>query len=92
MGRFEIALSSPLTFNEGVFVQIEGNINYGQDFGFETGSFPGVIFKVSRIISNEKICLEAPGYGERGNYGNGAIYVSKLWWPKLIKVSHELLC
>ncbi len=59
----------------GMKVKIVGQVNYGQDMQFWRGDFPGIIFMVTDIWK-ERIVMQAPGYGERGNYGNGKIYLS----------------
>ena len=49
-------------------------VRYGQDFGFYRGVPPGVRFQVE--VRGLGWRLTAPGYGQRGNYGNGALHVS----------------
>jgi len=38
---------------------------------------------MGRILDSKR------AHGERSNYGNGAIYVSKLWWSKLTNVTEK---
>ena len=47
-------------------------IKYGQDFHYHTGIPSGVEFTTQR--EGDRILLVGPGYGERGNYGNGVLY------------------
>jgi hypothetical protein len=64
-------------FNLGDWVTIEGEITFWMDFSFWRGDFdPDLLFCVTGF-SHEKssITLVAPGYGEKGNYGSGSIFV-----------------
>lgn len=49
-------------------------INCSYDFRFYRGIPSGVKFSVEEM--GEDYRLVAPGYGDRANYGNGAIYVN----------------
>lgn len=50
-------------------------IPYSQDFGFNKGCPHGIEFK-AQYLNKKRIILTAPGYGSKGAYGNGCIYVS----------------
>jgi len=54
----------------------DNDFSWGMDFRFFRGIPSDVIFTV-RSNDKESITLIAPGYGETGNYGCGAIHVSK---------------
>ena len=73
-------------------IRIEGEIFFGIDFSWQTGTFENLIFTVQSINSdktNQWVSLVAPGYGANpgtDDYGNGAIFVYKKDFDKLIKV------
>lgn len=66
--------------DEGAKIRFpKGNrIPYGQDFSMKRGIPSDVEFTVVLILETEdhRFQLRGPGYGEKDNYGNGAIYVS----------------
>lgn len=62
-------MSKTLTFKKG------NKVKYGQDFRFWKGIPGGIVFEVSG--SMDHLVLTAPGYGEKGNYGNGALHVMR---------------
>lgn len=54
----------------------EGNrIRYSQDFSIHTGIPEEVIFTIENCEIFGRYRLTAKGYGKKGDYGNGAIYV-----------------
>lgn len=56
--------------------RIKLGIIVGQDFSFIKGPDDlDIIFDIKLVGANLKKCI-APGFGKRGDYGNGAIYVS----------------
>lgn len=64
-------------FRSGDLVIVKVGSTYGQDFSFNKWiDVHGTVFKIDQYIGDEgKFKLTAPGYGEKGNYGNGSIYV-----------------
>lgn len=69
----------------GDTVTIQGEIQFFMDFSFCRGSFsPNEVFLVKRIFNDGKTAdLIAPGYGEKGNYGSGSIYVKEKYYSQL---------
>ena len=68
-------------------VKIKGVVEYGQDMQFWQGEFPdNIVFTVLEILDNGMIRLEAPGYGKKGEYGNGHIYLFGEYRKNLVKV------
>lgn len=55
-------------------------IVYFQDFQGFKGVPPDVNFYPTEIV-NETVCFVADGYGMKGKYGNGAIFVPKKFLP-----------
>ncbi len=72
-------------FRKGMKLTIEGIVRYRQDFSGWEGSFPNVVFTLEDFHSEGYLWLAAPGYGERGNYGNGKILISKEYKNKMKK-------
>ena len=70
----------------GMKVKIKCIVKYGQDHRFLQGSFPDIIFRVVDILPNKMISLEAPNYGEHGNYGNGRIFLMSKYSENLFEV------
>ncbi len=67
----------------GMKVKVKGIVHYGQDMNFFEGDFPpNVIFTIKGIF-NDVIKLTASGYGNKDDYGNGAIYLYKKYEDKL---------
>jgi len=66
--------------DEGAKIRFpKGNkIPYGQDLSMKRGVPDDIEFTVVSILETEdhRLQLRGPGYGEKDNYGNGAIYVS----------------
>ena len=72
---------------KGDKVKIVGVIRFGQDMNFWEGEFPdNMVFTVKQILDDNLHELTAPGYGEKDNYGNGAIFVYSDWVKNLEKV------
>jgi len=61
----------------------KNTIFYGQDFGWGKG-VPAGSYKVKKN-TEDKIQLTAPGYGEKGNYGNGSLFVLISELPKKVQ-------
>jgi hypothetical protein len=59
----------------------DNDIHWSQDFSYYTASAPADIqFIVKNIIRSTtktatRVALEAPGYGQNQNYGNGRVFV-----------------
>lgn len=69
-------------------VTIKGSIRYGQDHKFFEFEFPQDLVFTVKMVTDDLLSLFAPGYGELGgNYGDGAIFVYKQYWPNLILVA-----
>jgi hypothetical protein len=65
----------PPRWRVGDTIILRGTIFAGQDFQWSTFDFgEGVPFAVVGLLS-ETAKLEAPGYGQIGNYGNGRLFV-----------------
>ena len=60
----------------GMRVRIKNKSLVQQDFHFCEWIDDGEIFRITKKISSQRYQLTAPGYGEPGNYGNGAVYVN----------------
>lgn len=58
-------------------VRIKDGALVGIDFAFWGWENNGEVFTIADKLSNGRIKLVAPGYGEKGNYGNGAVYAGK---------------
>ena len=56
------------------FIVKKNTILYGQDMTAHRG-IPEGTYDVERL-DKDKVKLTASGYGEKDNYGNGALYVS----------------
>lgn len=70
----------------------DNEIRYGQDFSRYKGIPAG---EYAATKSGDRWKLVAPGYGETGNYGNGALLVSAGDAPRLIQdysASHVAYC
>ena len=62
-------------------VRIKEGVIFGQDFSFPTWPIKkedvNLVFEIEEKLSNGRIRLVADGYGNKGNYGNGAVYVDE---------------
>ncbi|MDD4601616.1 MAG: hypothetical protein PHQ46_11290 [Negativicutes bacterium] len=56
-------------------VRIKEGAKYGQDFRFPFWGKNKTVFTIKEISRKNLIFLVAPGYGEKGNYGNGGVSV-----------------
>ena len=53
------------------------DIVFGQDFAWWRGVIPGVRFTLEQFTHEGRYAwLRGPGYGNSGQYGNGAIHVA----------------
>jgi hypothetical protein len=66
-----------LEVGDKVIFPTDNKVNlWGCDFAYYKAPAPeNILFTVDSILSNNRVMLRAPGYGEKGNYGNGAISV-----------------
>lgn len=55
----------------------ENDIGFFMDFAFFRGIPSDRIFYVAGDAPHDSLNLIAPGYGLRGDYGNGSIFVSR---------------
>ena len=78
-----------VTYMEGDrFLFEDEPIAFFQDFCFCRGLFPGVLLTLTEFTHNQTaVVLRGPGYGMKGQYGNGSIHVHS---AELRKCSHHI--
>jgi hypothetical protein len=78
-------------FKVGDQVTIKGVITFGQDHQFFSGEFPeDLVWTITWVsVIYDRASLIAKGYGEKGNYGNGSIYITKKSFKHLLKTGKD---
>lgn len=74
VGQVNFSMGRNRIIAEGVVFEPGNQIPYGQDFRFLRGIPDDIPFTVHEY-ANEYM-LRGPGYGDPGNYGNGALFVT----------------
>lgn len=73
-GKLNFSMGRDRIVAEGVVFEPGNAIAYGQDFRHTRGIPAGIPFTVQEHASG--YMLRGPGYGDPGNYGDGALFVA----------------